>query len=313
MQSIFKNVSIFIPSVELNKEIKGGKHIPPFDPAFPLILKLLRFKDDHILTPNYHDYLEIGYIVDGNGILSVENKKYNLKSNDIITLSSFETHTFSTVKNQIMDFIVIYFLPELVFHPASISVDFDYLKPFYYRGSTFSNLIRSEKVNSENLFNLFKNIYKLIIEEPYNYKLSIKNYLLDMLLIISNYYSKYFENRKPKTYAKRIKDLERLKELISFLQKEYRREITLQEAADSVNMSVHYFCKFFKKVIGKTYTNYLLSIRIDKAKELLLTEKTSTTSIAYKVGFENLSYFYRKFKEFTGFCPSEYIETIKNR
>lgn len=74
MESNFKNASIFIPSININREIsKEGKHMPDFDPEFPMILNLQRFKIDYILTPNHHDYLEIGYIYDGKGILTIKN------------------------------------------------------------------------------------------------------------------------------------------------------------------------------------------------------------------------------------------------
>jgi len=70
--------------------------------------------------------------------------------------------------------------------------------------------------------------------------------------------------------------------------------------------STQYFCKFFKKVTGSTFKEYLVNIRIDKAKELLLKSNTSITDIAYQVGFKNLSYFYRSFKKSLKLNPSEY-------
>ncbi|MCL4385612.1 MAG: AraC family transcriptional regulator [Cyanobacteria bacterium] len=113
-----------------------------------------------------------------------------------------------------------------------------------------------------------------------------------------------------------MEDINRLKELLILLQEEYMNNITLKEASEKVNFSLNYFCKFFKRVVGCTFSKYLLRIRIDKAKEFLITQEISVTSIAYKVGFENLGYFYRKFKEFTGMSPTEFkykIETLKSK
>ena len=313
MENIFKNISIFLPSIEINKEINlEGKHIPPFENDFPFIMNLQRFRNDYILTPNYHDYLEIGYIVDGRGFLNVENRKYAVKKDDLVLLGNFEVHTYTTSKNQSFDFIVIYFLPELIFSPGGMNIDFEYLKPFYFRSDNFSNIIRSEKIDCTAILNLLEKIYKASVNKNRNYKLEIKLYLTEILLNIVNYYEKPGIKRSI-SQSKKVRDLNRLKDLISFIQKEYQNHVTLGEAAGMVGMSVHYFCKFFKKVIGKTFTNYVLGIRIDRAKELLLSEKMSTTDIAFKVGFENLSYFYRKFKQFTGFCPGEFLETVKHR
>jgi AraC family transcriptional regulator, transcriptional activator of pobA len=311
MESNFENASIFVPSININREIsKEGKHTPDFDPEFPMILNSQRFKIDYILTPNHHDYLEIGYIYDGKGILTVENKKYNVKKDDIIILSNYELHTFSTTKNQFFYLIVIYFMPELIYSPGGLYIDFNYLKPFFYRESNFSHVIHPDKIDSKYLFSLIDKIYSLNLKKEINYRLESKIHLTEILLKLVKYYGTS-STKFSKSYSKKVKDINRLKGLMTLLQKEYNRDITLAEAANITNMSIHYFCKFFKKVIGKTFTNYLLSIRIDKAKELLLTEKVTITSIAYKVGFENLSYFYRKFREFTGYCPTEYMNNVK--
>ncbi|MHB1442600.1 MAG: AraC family transcriptional regulator [Candidatus Humimicrobiaceae bacterium] len=311
MGSNFENASIFLPSIDINREIsKEGKHIPDFDPEFPIIIKLQKFKIDYIITPNHHDYLEIGYIYDGKGILTVENKKYAFKKDDIIILSNYELHTLSTTKNQSFSLIVIYFMPELIYKPGGLNIDFNYLKPFFYRGNNFYHIIHPDKNDNEYIFSLIEKIYFRYLKKEINYKLESKIYLTEILLSLVKYYGT-LSTKFSKNYSKKVKDINRLKELMTLLQKEYNRDITLTEAANIANMSMHYFCKFFKKVIGKTFTNYLLSIRIDKEKELLLTEKITVTSIAYKVGFENLSYFYRKFREFTGYCPTEYINTVK--
>jgi AraC-like DNA-binding protein len=313
MENIFKNFSIFLPSIEIKKEINlEGKHIPPFEKDFPFIMKLQRFRNDYILTPNYHDYLEIGYIADGRGFLNVENRKYSVKKDDLVVLGNFEVHTYTTSKNQFFDLIVIFFLPELMFSPGGLGLDFEYLKPFYNRSSNFSNIIRSDKIDPSIILNLLEKIYNASAKKNLNFKLEVKLYLSEILLNLVNYYEKT-GIKKSIHHSKKVKDLNRLKELISFIQKEYQNNITLEEAAKMVGMSIHYFCKFFKRVIGKTFTNYVLSIRIDRAKELLLSEKISSTDIAFKVGFENLSYFYRKFKEFTGFCPGEFLKIVKSR
>lgn len=312
MENIFKNISIFTPGVELNKEInREGKHVPPFDKKFPIIMDLHRFEHDFILTPNYHDYLEIGYISEGKGFLNVGNKKYVIKKDDIVIISNFEVHTFTTSKNQFFDLAVIYFMPELIFNPGSINLDFDYLKPFFYRSDNFSHIIHPEKINSSEILSLFEKIYELSNKKTSNYKLEIKIYLMEMLIKILNYY----ENvgiKKSGVYSKKLENLSRLKDLISYIQNDYNSAITLEEAAKMVSISTHYFCKFFKQVMGKTFINYVLSVRIDRAKEILFSEKISVTSVAYKVGFGNLSYFHRKFKEFTGFRPNEFRQKVRN-
>jgi hypothetical protein len=228
MENIFKNISIFLPSVDIKKEINiEGKHIPPFESDFPFIMNLQRFQNDYILTPNYHDYLEIGYIAEGRGFLNVENRKYAVKKDDLVVLGNFEVHTYTTGKNQSFDLIVMYFLPELIFSPGSLNIDFEYLKPFYFRSDNFSNIIRSEKIDCPLILSLMEKIYNASINKNRNYKLETKLFLTEILLNIVNYYEKS-GIKKSVSHSKKAKDLNRLKELISFIQKEYQNNVFLQ-------------------------------------------------------------------------------------
>jgi AraC-like DNA-binding protein len=78
--------------------------------------------------------------------------------------------------------------------------------------------------------------------------------------------------------------------------------------AAQANMSTSYFRRLFKKIFSQTPMQYLLSIRIDKVKELLLTERLLVSEVARMVGFSSLYYFDYVFKKETGMTPTEYID-----
>ena len=195
-------------------------------------------------------------------------------------------------------------MPELIFNPGSIDLDFDYLKLFFHRSDNFSYVINPIKIENNNILYLYMKIFELFNKKTGNFKLEIKIYLLEILLKILNYYDNA-GIKKSEEYYKKIEDLSRLKKVIIYIQNNYTSNITLEEAAKITNMSMYYFCSFFKRIMGKTFIDYLLSVRIDKAKEILKSENISVTNLAYRVGFSNLSYFHRKFKEFTGFTPNK--------
>ena len=301
-----------ISSVDMAKEIsKDGKHIIDFDNVFPITSNLFSFKHDFILTPNYHDYLEIGYIVEGKGFLNIGNKKCPINKNDIIIIGNHELHTWTKHKNEGFTILVVFFLPELIYKAGGSEIDLDYLKPFFLRNESFSNIIHPTKMNHGNIQDYIDKIHYLLQKKSSNYRIDIKTYLINILWKISNY-SEYNNLRPTEEYSKKIENINKLKEVIAFIQTEYHNNITLEEISKKANFSTCYFCKFFKKVVGCTFTKYLLSIRIDKAKELLIAENISITAVAYKVGFENLSYFFRKFRELTGLCPKEFRYEIKS-
>ena len=81
--------------------------------------------------------------------------------------------------------------------------------------------------------------------------------------------------------------------------------------AKRVNMSVSHFRSLFKKEYGISPMSYILNLRIENAKQLLLYSKLSVTEISEKCGFTNLYSFSRAFKVNTGTSPSDYAKQNK--
>jgi len=101
-------------------------------------------------------------------------------------------------------------------------------------------------------------------------------------------------------------DTERINLVFEFIMKNYTEEIYLQEIAAKLNMSVASFSRYFKHHTRKTFSDYVIEIRIEHACRLLMENNYSISEISYKSGFENLSNFYRHFKKTVGIIPKEY-------
>ncbi|AFM40069.1 response regulator containing CheY-like receiver domain and AraC-type DNA-binding domain [Desulfosporosinus acidiphilus SJ4] len=96
--------------------------------------------------------------------------------------------------------------------------------------------------------------------------------------------------------------------IVQYMEKNYSSELKLDEAAKMMNMSYHYFSKFFKQSTGQTFTDYLAGIRIQQAQKQLLTSRNSVKEIGSFVGYKDPNYFSKIFKKLTGLTPSEYRE-----
>ncbi|SHI48707.1 AraC family transcriptional regulator [Aquimarina spongiae] len=108
-----------------------------------------------------------------------------------------------------------------------------------------------------------------------------------------------------------LQDNNRINLIFNFVQEEFRRHITLEEIADKVSMSVPGFCRYFKKVTGKTFTQFVNEYRLVHAAKLLHEKQTSITDICYESGFSNFSHFSKLFKQFSGKTPSMYRNELK--
>lgn len=90
-----------------------------------------------------------------------------------------------------------------------------------------------------------------------------------------------------------------------YVQQHYAEDITLDIIAEKVYLTRNYLSQIFKQETGENYNSYMTRVRMEKAKELLLTGNYKVFEIAPIVGYKNNAYFSQLFKKHTGYYPSE--------
>lgn len=136
--------------------------------------------------------------------------------------------------------------------------------------------------------------------------LSIKLHILHMIELF--FQEDYFLKN---TLSSRGKDsLNKLKQVIEYIHINYAQPISLQTLSEICFMSPNYFCHYFKQEIGKTPIAFINECRIEKACELLSQSNLPVSQIALSVGFDNFSYFIRKFRQYKGVSPGKYREVF---
>jgi AraC-like DNA-binding protein len=101
----------------------------------------------------------------------------------------------------------------------------------------------------------------------------------------------------------------KLNPAIEYMEKHYRSDISIGELASRVNLSVSYFHRIFQETYGASPLQYLISIRVDMAKDLIRSGLYTMGEIADKVGYDDIYYFSRMFKKATGQSPTEYYKS----
>lgn len=109
-----------------------------------------------------------------------------------------------------------------------------------------------------------------------------------------------------------VKHGDLLSHAISYMRENYMHKISLEDVANHVYISPSYLSRIFKLEMGTNFINYLNTIRIEKSKVLLLTNKISLIETAELVGFVDQSYFNKVFKKITGVTPKKYKEQNGN-
>ena len=114
------------------------------------------------------------------------------------------------------------------------------------------------------------------------------------------------QNNPNRRYADRIAFV------VQSLNKEYDKNLSLDELAAACSMSKFHFLRIFKEIVGASPLEYRARIRIEHAKELLEDINLPIGEVSVQVGYSSAAYFCDAFKKKTGLSPSEYRKTLQN-
>ncbi|HDN2398399.1 TPA: helix-turn-helix transcriptional regulator, partial [Clostridioides difficile] len=146
-------------------------------------------------------------------------------------------------------------------------------------------------------------IEKIIIEL---YEPSVVNKVKIKLLVELVKNSEDIENHAVDNYEKMM-----IIEILKYIDKDYKKG-SLSEIASNLNQGDYKISKLVKKHLGYTFKDLVQEKRLSKACELLVSTNLSIAEIIENVGYENLTYFYKIFKNKYGITPKEYKKNIKN-
>ncbi len=256
---------------------------------------------------HYHPEIEIIHIRKGSGTFIIGDSVAKFEENDIFMLGSNLPHLFryDTIEDNndesYSDAYVIHFLPSFfntnfLAHPemkivkeliskSNRGIQIKALKP-KLNGKLFLDLHESKGL--DRIINLFQVLAFLGKND--------ENKLLSSMGFAHSYDSI---------------DSERLDNIYQYVLSNFDKEISLNEISNVANLSVHSFCRYFKTKTNKTFTNFLLEIRIGHACKLLLETDLNISQICFECGFNNLSNFNRYFKKFVHKTPTEYLKGLK--
>lgn len=132
--------------------------------------------------------------------------------------------------------------------------------------------------------------------------------LLDLLRILADEKQVEFITKPGYKVSHLLKDAKLLK-VNSYIMNNFQQTIKLEDVANEANMNKSAFCRYFKRTTQKGFSHYLNEIRIGYACKLLqVSKQRKIAEVCFESGFNNLSNFNDKFKQHTGYTPSDYAQ-----
>lgn len=112
----------------------------------------------------------------------------------------------------------------------------------------------------------------------------------------------------PAAYASRGQ--QRIVRLMQYIRENFRKEISVESAASVAGLQLHAFCRYFKALTHRTFSDFLNEMRVGHACQLLQQSDLPITQVAYECGYTNISYFNRSFRRIKNATPKAYRQQI---
>ena len=198
-----------------------------------------------------------------------------------------------------MEYENILFQTSLLYSADSDPRTVGYFQPYFSLEYELPWLFDDTCFFHEALSSCIDAIDDLCSKRPDYYELSVKGHLFHFFYLL-------FSSQGTPVTFNRDKSLDKVKQIVSYIESHYTEPITVQSTADYLGFSESHFMRYFKETMGTSFVDYLRDYRLTIASRLLTTSDSSILDIAAESGFENLSYFNRVFKQKYSMTPRQF-------
>lgn len=262
-------------------------------------------KEGDYVPAHWHKEIEIILCTKGKTNVVINNNVYELCERDIAVVLGGDTHLY--FKTQEHERMVVMFDYSLLENYNNDNAKRKELQAKLRRLPRVSSLWNSEHGRAAH--DLLKELERLNEQNVFGRDLAIRARVYDFIFLMCNgVMSKSMPEVGDDTNV--TKTLLNLEKIFNFVENNYKRELTLGDAANVLGFTDSYFARFFKKYAGETFLTYLNGFRINKARDLLFTDNYSVGRIGEEVGIPNVKTFNRLFKKAFNLAPTQYRKSI---
>lgn len=249
---------------------------------------------------HWHNDMELVVIKKGEGIVGVNLVSYEVKAGDVVFILPGQLHSIKQKENAVMEYENIIFKIDMLKSVGMDICDMQYIQPLFTGNMDFPPLMNKKCEYYAAVAPLIEQIDRMCHVRPVGYQLAVKGFLFQIIFqVITN-------TSVHRLQAGRIRSLDKVKQVLTYIEENYARPISIDEIAKVCHYSKSHFMKFFKENMGMGFIQYLNEHRLEVASQMLLKTSDNILDIAEKTGFDNLSYFNRMFKRKYGVTPGQF-------
>jgi len=225
-------------------------------------------------------------VTNGSGTVKYGNSEYEVNTGDCVFINCMNAYGHTSSAN-------LWTLKWVHFYGMNMDAIYEKYKE---RGGK----VVFRPPNSNEITTLIDEIQTIADSSSYLRDMEIHEKLGSLLLHIMK---ESWHEKEIDMAAEKRKDIRLIRE---YLEQNYNQDIRLDELASVYSINKYYLSHIFKEQYGTSVNNYVISLRITKAKHYLRFTDMTTTEVAGRVGYDDVNYFIRMFKKVENITPGEY-------
>lgn len=248
-----------------------------------------------------HSVIEILYFTEGLHRVVCDGVDYIAEPGDMLLIRSYTAHELFKEGRENACHFVLQMTPSFILSISATEASASYILALSFSNNNSKCLWKKDECERLGLDKAFESLIEERKNMGYCYDLT-RNYLVAQItsIILRDTKDDNIEVNESEELKRRIYDS------MIYIQRNFAEDITAEECAKNVSLSLYYFSRSFKAIAGRSFKKYLNFVRITHAKQLLSSTDKPITEIATACGFNSVSHFIVTYKELQKTTPLAY-------
>ncbi len=254
-------------------------------------------------SKHFHDKYEIYYLRSGERYYFIKDCVFHINKGHLVLIREGELHKTTDAETPDHERSLIYFrTPFVAAAGNSTEILLESLNRSYY-------VIQLSLKEQQTVENIFSEMFQEADEQQTGFEVCLQGLLMRLLVYILRYIEETDENAFVSDSPKH----EKVSEIVKYINGHYLEELYIPGIAELFYISPYYLSRIFKETTGFTMLEYINTLRVKAAQQLLTDEKIKVIDVAEKTGFGSVSQFNRIFRQVSGFSPLSYRRTFMKK
>ena len=274
------------------------------DESFPLFIQYGKH-DESLFVHTHKDFSELVIVTRGSAYHIVDEEKFYIKKGDVFVISNDTAHGYEEAEDfRICN--IMYRADKLLNPDYDIKKNAGFhalfiLEPYITREHSFRSRLSLNLKDFEKIYAVIDFMHTEFETKADGWKTVLQANFMTLVVMLSRLYS--FDSSFKKN------DIINIAKSISYMEKHYTENITIDALAEISFYSPRHFTRIFNETFHTTPLNYIITLRVNRACSLLRESRLTISEIAFQCGFTDSNYFSRIFKKKTGLTLRQFRDS----